>query len=212
MQIKTGAFVTSLTCIAFLFCVFVYFHGESDIAIHWNALGEVDGYAPRYVLWLIPLLITAFDWLFLLCKRWDPKRGNYEKFSSSFATLRRSIAMMLFGFCLITALEAYHPESIHIQQVMPFFTGIMICLLGNIMPRIRPNYFIGIRNPWTLHNDSVWRYTHRICGRLWFFGGILICLCALLPHTIPCILTIIFSIIAIPNIYAYRRYHKQSST
>lgn len=212
MRTKTGRIVNALTCIAFLFCAFAYFQGESDVAVHWNAQGEADGYAPRDILWLLPFIISAFDLLFQLCRQWDPKRSNYEKFASSFAALRVTIAMMLFGFCMITALEAYHPHSIAIQQAIPFIAGMMICACGNIMPRIRPNYFIGIRNPWTLHNENVWRSTHRICGRLWFFGGILICMCALLPYTNPLILSIIFSLIAIPNLYAYRRYRGQSCT
>jgi uncharacterized membrane protein len=57
---------------------------------------------------------------------------------------------------------------------------IMTCLLvffvilGNYLGNLRPNYFVGIRTPWTLENPETWRATHRLGGRLMFFGGLIL--------------------------------------
>ena len=61
------------------------------------------------------------------------------------------------------------------SRVVPLGMGILFIALGNVLPRVEPNWFVGIRTPWTLSSDSVWRKTHRTGGWTFFLGG-----CALL--------------------------------
>ncbi len=212
MHHKTRNKILFLWLLAMFIGCTAYVANTGDIAIHWDANGMADTYAPRYVLFLLPMMIPLFDWLLLGCRKLDPKRANYAKFADSFDTLRFLIAMIMFCTYLMTAAEAWQSGMLQIQRISLLLLGTMVCVCGNIMPRFRPNYFIGIRNPWTLHNEQVWCSTHRISGWLWFFGGIMICLSACLSNGIPFLILIILLIIALPNLYAYYSYKGQTST
>ena len=87
--------------------------------------------------------------------------------------------------------------------------GLLFCLIGNYMHNMKPNYFAGLRVPWTLNNEENWRKTHLLAGKLWFAGGLLIAiLCVLLPDTLSLIMFFVLTLvlILIPVIYSYRMY------
>ena len=89
--------------------------------------------------------------------------------------------------------------------------GLLWCILGNYMYNIKSNYFIGIRLPWTLNDENNWKQTHRLAGKLWFAGGLLIILSAfILPSTVTNYLFIVVTvlIILIPVIYSYNYFRK----
>ena len=89
--------------------------------------------------------------------------------------------------------------------------GLLLSLIGNYMHNIKPNYFAGLRIPWTLNNEENWRKTHLMAGKLWFAGGLIIAiLCLLLPDTISLIIffTLTMILVIIPVVYSYRLYKK----
>ena len=83
--------------------------------------------------------------------------------------------------------------------------GGLFMFLGNYFQAIKPNYFIGIRTPWTLENENVWRKTHQLGGKLFFIAGLLIMILPFVLHQYfhEIFLTIIFSAALIPVIYSY---------
>ena len=96
------------------------------------------------------------------------------------------------------------------------FLRALVCssvLFGNYMHTIKPNYFAGIRVPWTLNNEENWRKTHLLAGKLWFVGGLVIALvCLLLPANISIItfFTLTMILVVIPIVYSYRLYKNNS--
>ena len=62
------------------------------------------------------------------------------------------------------ATNALHP----MRLVLP----VVMILVGNFLPRVRPNYFAGLRTPWTLASETVWRRSNRLAGKTLFAGGI----------------------------------------
>ncbi|KEF37930.1 SdpI/YhfL protein family [Schinkia azotoformans MEV2011] len=82
--------------------------------------------------------------------------------------------------------------------------------LGKYMSRIQFNYTMGIRTPWTLANEEVWRRTHQLGGPLWLIGGIIIIILAFLPGKIAFIfMMIMIAIITIiPVLYSYFLFKK----
>jgi len=208
MQNKTTRFIASLTLIAFILSAMVYGFANEQIAIHWNSEGMVDATCSKQFLLLCPFTILLSDMILRIARRIDPWKDNYRKFSSGFNVIRTATALLLFACSIITALEAYQPGSVKISLFVPLIFGIMICIFGNIMPNIRPNFSIGIKNPWTLSDQTVWQTTHRITGWIWFCGGMLLCLCAFLKHG-SVLFVIILSILVIwPNLYSYLLYRK----
>jgi uncharacterized membrane protein len=92
--------------------------------------------------------------------------------------------------------------------------GLLFAIIGNYMPNLKPNYFAGLRLPWTLENEENWRKTHLLAGKLWFAGGLLLAVtCLFAPPVISIIIffTITVIIVLIPCIYSYRLYKKTKS-
>ena len=90
--------------------------------------------------------------------------------------------------------------------------GVLFILLGNYFKTIKPNYFIGIRTPWTLENETIWKETHKLGGKLWFVGGILIVIFSLLldkrqAFTVLMLITGLITIV--PIVYSYLMFKKE---
>ncbi len=101
--------------------------------------------------------------------------------------------------------EFFHPKFILLT------IGGLFIVLGNYMKTIKPNYFIGIRTPWTLENEEVWKKTHRMASYLWFWGGLAMIVSILLlpPNTGTYLFMVIVSMISIiPIIYSYKIFKK----
>ena len=146
---------------------------EDSIPIHWNAQGEVDGYGGKAEgLLLLPGIALA-TWLMLaFIPRIDPGRRNYASFGSAYFLTRLGILgffALLHGGIVALALGA----EIDIFFLFPIGIGALFLLLGNVMPKFRPNYFAGVRTPWTLASAKSWTATHRVAGRLFMVLGVL---------------------------------------
>lgn len=93
--------------------------------------------------------------------------------------------------------------------------GIMLALFGNYFQAIRPNYFIGIRTPWTLHSEQVWKKTHYIGGRLWMIGGVLITILSFIIHNnhVLGVLfgVLLFILVIIPVVFSYVEFRKEKN-
>lgn len=83
--------------------------------------------------------------------------------------------------------------------------GLLFIVIGNFMPKIRDNYFTGVRTPWTLANPVVWRKTHRLSGIMWVIGGLLIALGAFMPKvlSVSMIITALVIAIIVPYVYSW---------
>jgi uncharacterized membrane protein len=93
--------------------------------------------------------------------------------------------------------------------------GLLLAFIGNYFPNLKPNYFAGLRLPWTLENEDNWRKTHRLAGKIFFAGGLLLAVTCL--FTPPVVSIIIFftgtiTMVVIPCVYSYRLYKKQQLT
>ena len=89
--------------------------------------------------------------------------------------------------------------------------GILIAITGNYMNSIKPNYFIGIRTPWTLEDSEVWKKTHRFASKLWIVGGVLMTVSAFIPFLKGSpffILGAVLILAGIPFIYSYQLFNK----
>ena len=90
--------------------------------------------------------------------------------------------------------------------------GLLFIMMGNYFQTVRPNYFVGIRTPWTLENEQVWKKTHRLGGRIWVAGGISIVLLGLLINSVTAMLICFFGLILImvlvPVVYSYMEFRK----
>ncbi|MBA9025333.1 MULTISPECIES: SdpI family protein [Bacillaceae] len=189
---------------AILWFVF-YQQLPARIPIHWNLNGVADGYATKFNALLINLGMMIFlHVLLIFSPKFDPKRKNYQKFSRPYSMITMAILFFLF---LLNALVIFTGigYDIPIGKVVPFIVGILFIVLGNYMHSVKPNYFIGIRTPWTLSNDTVWKKTHRFGSRIFILAGVLFMLIPFLPSLLvgKFMFSVIFLIILLPIAYSY---------
>lgn len=143
------------------------------VASHWNAAGNVDGTLPK--LWglaLIPLLMVGFSALFFVLPWFDPLRENYRNFQDYYDGFILVFAVFLFAIQLqIILWELGIPVSPNL--ILPVMMGILFIYLGFLLEHVEPNWFIGIRTPWTMSSDTVWKKTHRLGAKLFKLAGAL---------------------------------------
>lgn len=144
--------------------------------IHWNAAGEVDGYgSPLMAVFLGPLIALATLVLMQWLPRLDPRRESYAQFAGSY-NLIMTVLVLFFAMLELVTVGSALGWPISIPRVMMLGMGTMFALIGNELGRVQPNYFVGIRTPWTLADPEVWRRTHRVGGRMMAGAGLLMLL------------------------------------
>ncbi len=143
------------------------------IPMHWNASGQVDGWWPRATgAWFVPglaLLLAALTWVL----PWlSPHQFRVDGFRTTYHTIMALMAVLFGGIHAVAFVQAYHPD----WDLSRWLIGglcIALGLLGNVLGKVRRNFWIGVRTPWTLASDVVWDATHRLAARLTFGAGLL---------------------------------------
>ena len=151
--------------------IWAYPRLPESVPTHWNLRGEPDDYSSRLVAVLImPVAILVLTGIFQVLPRIDPRRANYDRFRDTYWLLMNGIlAYMLALHVTLTAIGM--GAAIELTRVITVGGGAMFVLLGNFLGRVESNWFLGIRTPWTLSSDTVWRKTHRTAAWLFVAGG-----------------------------------------
>ncbi len=134
----------------------------------------------------------------------DPK-GKIKQMGTKFYQLKFILIVCMSALALYI-IYAVQTQSIGSLKGIFLLIGALIAALGNYMPSLKPNYFLGIRTPWTLESEVVWNKTHRLTGKIWLVGGLVIMVLALLvaqEHLLAVLLIITAIITIIPLIYSY---------
>ena len=148
-----------------------------QIPTHWNIRNEVDGYGGKWTLFIMPIMMLGMLALFYFLPALSPKDFEVDAFRPTY------LYIMLLVVGLFTYMQAVLlytvQQSVTKGAPVPlgkfFIAGMFLFfgLMGNVMGKVRKNFFIGIRVPWTLASDRVWNDTHRMAGWLWVAAGIL---------------------------------------
>jgi len=151
------------------------------VATHWDTAGQVNGYmAKGWGVATFPIIMAFLFIIFLIIPRIDPKRENIEKFRKFFDYLTLAISFLLYYFFLLFLFWNLGVRFNFTLAIMPALS-LLFWVIGMILPHTEPNWFIGIRTPWTISSKSVWKKTHAVGGRLFKAVAVL----ALLGIVIP---------------------------
>lgn len=180
-----------------------------QIATHWGINGTADRWSGRFfAVFTLPLFMLVVHWLCVFFTMRDP--GNKNQNRKAFG--------LIFWICPLGSLYAgavmyatAFGMEISINMLTLIALGLMFVVIGNYLPKCRHNYTLGIKVKWTLESEENWNVTHRMAGRLWVAGGLLLMACAFLPGgMIPYVLFVCFSIaVGVPVLYSYIYYRKQ---
>ena len=175
------------------------------VPTHWNVRGEPDGFGSRASGALVlPLTAIAVFVLLRLLPRIDPRRANYDRFAGTYDWLLVLIVGAMVLMHLVT-IGVYLGMPIEIERAFPAIIGLLLIGVGNILPRARSNWWIGIRTPWTLSDERVWARTHRLGGYALMAAGGMMLLTAAAPSVFPMWLAIAIAVSAAlaPAVYSY---------
>lgn len=182
------------------------------VPIHWDIHGKPDGYASKwFALLFFPLLNLG---LFLLLDRL-PRLDSRRKTSNLrlLPSIGLGIVLFMFGMWIMVILAGMG-YSIRMDKLVVNAVLLLFAFIGNLMTKVRPNYFIGLRTPWTLESEAVWRQSHRLMGHLWFFGSLaMLPLYWILPNPADFFVFIGFValITLVPMIYSYLAYQREKA-
>ena len=154
----------------------------------------------------MPLFMLAMQWICLLATGLEPKRKNVTE--GKVLGLVLWIIPVLNLFLHVMVWLAAFGREVNMEIMMPLFMGVLFVVIGNYLPKCKQSYTMGIKLPWTLNDEENWNATHRLAGKLWVGGGLLMMLCSLLSGVWSFIvmMSILVVMCAVPTVYSYRFY------
>lgn len=203
-----------IVAVAVIASAIVYPRLPEMIPTHWRGMDpQPDGWSSRaFGAWITPVILLGMWALLRILPAIDPRGSNYAKFGDAFEGIIIWIMVFMLGMHIIV-LRAGLGYPVAMQRAVPIGVGALFIAIGNLLPRARPNWFVGIRTPWTLSSDRVWEKTHRFGGRLFVAGGIVIVIGALATaqwaHTI--LVTVVLLITAAVLTYSYLDWKREQS-
>lgn len=198
-----------------VFALAVYPALPERVPTHWGVGGEADDWMPKWPGAFLPALLGAAVWaLLLVLRRIDPRRTHYEAFRRTFWLLLNTL-ILFFALVQVVSLGTALGWPLDAGRAMLLAVGLLFIVLGNYLPRVRSNWWIGIRTPWTLESERVWRETHRLAGRTFVAGGLLTMFAAVLPAEVRPWVALAGLLVAgfVPVVYSYVVYraHRERS-
>lgn len=174
------------------------------VVTHWNIHGQPDGWGGKWTILLMMPIVQASMALLtvalpLITPR-DRRPGPIQGWIM--ALIAAMMAAIHVVLVLKTAGAAFDPGRVLLGVLFAFWMP-----LGNVMGKVRPNRYMGIRVPWTLSDDRVWHTAHRAAGRLWAYGGALGLLLCLVGTPMPILVAylVVLSLAPLPQSWAISR-------
>ncbi len=170
---------SAFVLIAVVAALWLYPEFPSQMPTHWDLQGNVNGTLPRFWGAAMPALIILF--LALLTSVLpvvSPRRFEIASFEPVYTLLMLVVqaAMLVIGLSVLLAAGGY---AVCVPTIAMLSIGVLLMVLGNYMGKLRKNFFIGIRTPWTLASDVVWERTHRLGGWVFVVAGMAVVICTL---------------------------------
>ncbi|WP_295634170.1 SdpI family protein [uncultured Intestinimonas sp.] len=181
------------------------------VPVHWGLDGAVT-YGARWELVvpaLLPLLLLA---LLRFLPRLDPRRKSYARFQREYDGFALALTLFLLALNAVTLVESLRPGTISVGRAVLVGVGVLFAWVGNLLPRIKSNFFMGFKTPWTLSDPDVWNRTNRLGGILMFALGAALVPCGLLLPERVCLAVVLGGtavVVAVPSILSYIWYRQK---
>lgn len=190
-----------------LFGLLVWEQLPERMATHWDFEGTANGWSSRsFAVFVMPLFILAVHWFCAFCTAWDPKNKN-QNHKVIGLVLWICPLVSLFANALVYA--AAFEKELDVYFITCILIGVLFVVTGNYLPKCRRNSTIGIKVKWALQSEENWNATHRLTGKVWVVGGVLVVFSAFLPESIAMYALMAFLILLalLPTGYSYY-YHR----
>jgi uncharacterized membrane protein len=201
-----------LTALAWGLSAWLYPGLPDRIPTHWNIQGKVDGYGEKtWATFLVPAMMIGFLVLFAFLPALSPKHFEVDSFRSTYLyimVLTTAFFLFMHGVILLSTWQEVRqgPKFLDVGRAIVGGMFLFFAFLGNVMGKVRKNFYIGIRVPWTLASDRVWNDTHRLAAWLMVIGGIVGFLLVVLGVPIAWWIGVLIATFLVPVVYSFVHY------
>ncbi len=207
------ALVTSilLAIVAAGYSAYLYPSLLDQIPSHWNINGQPDQWGPKgFTLFLMPGIIALMTLLIPALPYLSPQKFKIDDFRGTYNTIMVLVALMMTSMHVLILRSTVNP---HLDATRPIFGSMMIFvgLIGNMLGKVKPNFYMGIRTPWTLASEKVWVATHRLGARLMFGAGLLGAILVFVGAPIMPVFILFMAATLYPVLYSFLLYKRLES-
>ena len=186
-----------------------------QIPRHYNIHGEVDAYASKGFVFFLPAINLVLALILNVIPKIDPRSENFAKFRPVY----NGIVLGLLAFMSTLSLSEIFTQAgvtfirpMQTVHLLGYLLGLLFIVLGIYMKDIEPNYFVGVRTPWTLENAEVWRRTHRFSGKLFVAAGLALVGLRIIASTavfFAGMTAVILGVTLVCVVYSYMEFQKE---
>ncbi|NLT58455.1 MAG: DUF1648 domain-containing protein [Clostridiales bacterium] len=203
-----------LSVLPLLMLLFFWRRLPAQVPMHWDLGGHVT-YGGKGGLIGLAALNPILAVLFYLLPKIDPRRENYRRFRRQYEGVILAILLFMVGMVAIVISEALRPGRLSVSLMVILLIGLLFMLLGNSLPKVKNNFFMGFRTPWTLSSPEIWYKTHRLAG--WMMvgsGALMLCTLPLKSEYVQFAVVLVVTVlmVAIPFLMSYYWFRKASAT
>jgi uncharacterized membrane protein len=208
---KVMLIVLGMILVSFAISAYLYPSMPEQVASHWNARGEVDGYMPKFWgLFMMPIISLGMLLLFIAIPKIDPLKSNIKKFMNYYEGMILTLIAFMFYIYLLTIFWSLGYVFDMMQMMIPAL-GFLFIYMGFLVEKAKRNWFVGIRTPWTLSNEKVWDKTHHLGGKLFKAAGVITLFGMAFPdYAIWILLVPILGVSLYLIVYSYLEYRKET--
>lgn len=199
MKLYTKKEILPIILILAIFGLGLYFYPQlpERLPTHWNIQGQVDGWSSKnFAVFFFPILIAGLYLLMSFIPLMDPLKINIELFSHLYFWFKVVFVLfmgMLYGVMIYAGLgNQVNPApqahacsilwcGVNIKLAVMLGIAVLFLFIGLMLPKVKKNYTIGIRLPWTLHSEAVWDKTHQFGGKVFIGLAVLTAIAGFFP-------------------------------
>ena len=202
INLKLLILTSFLTLLPILVGVLLWQKLPANLPSHFGLNGQADGFSSKFeVVYLLPLLMVGVHLFAVIVTSLDPKTGNV---SPKMKTLVYWLVPFISGLVQLSIYGAAFGLIGNSTRIGLVMVGIVFLVVGNYLPKTKQNYTVGIRLPWTLDSEENWNKTHRLAGRLWVLGGLIILVNGFLSWAVFYVfIAVLLGMVLVPIFYSY---------
>ena len=204
---KTLIITSIVTLLPIVIGVLLWNKLPNEIATHFGSNGEPDGWSSKvFAVFGLPIFMLICHILCFAVTCADPKT---QRIGDKIFKLILWICPVISWFSALTVYGYEFGWNTNVPTFGMMLVGIIFIVVGNYLPKCRQNYTVGIKLPWTLHDEENWNRTHRLAGWLWMFGGFLFMILAFVNvEGMAPILIVMGIMVIVPVVYSFVYYVK----
>ncbi|HEY3875532.1 MAG TPA: SdpI family protein [Candidatus Kapabacteria bacterium] len=182
----------------------------SQVPMHFDAHGTINRYGSPWELLILPFINVGVAAVLYFIPRLDPKQQNIHASSPAYRWIRFAIAAFFTYIFFLTQASSFNPRF-DVGPLIAIGVLVLFFALGFAMPKLKQNYMIGIRLPWTLESEENWNRTHAFSGKLWTWGSLLGIVLVFLFPSVGLFLALgtVIALAIGTSVYSYRLFRQQ---